>query len=330
MFFLKGGLMKFSKRKTALICGISGQDGAYLARLLLSKGYKVVGTSRDSSINDLTNLGRLGIADDVVLYSMALNDFRSVLQVLSKVEPDEIYNLAGQTSVGLSYGQPIETFESINTGTLNLLEGLRFLKLNARFYNAGSSECFGNTEGLCANEATSFKPKSPYAVAKAAAFWAVASYREAYGLFACSGILFNHESELRPERFVTQKIIKAAKRIKNGSGETLMLGNIEIHRDWGLASEYVDAMWRMLQQESADDFVIATGKSNSLKEFVVEAFSYLDLDWHEHVQVDLSLMRPSDITISCGDAAKAKAVLGWQSEATLKDIVHTMIGGCDN
>jgi len=324
----KGGLMKSSKRKTALICGISGQDGAHLARLLLSKDYKVVGTSRDSSTNSLNNLNRLGIVDDVVLYSMAPNDFRSVLQVLSDVEPDEIYNLAGQTSVGLSFEQPIETFDSINTGTLNLLEGLRFLKLNARFYNAGSSECFGNTAGVSANETTAFKPKSPYAVAKAAAFWAVASYREAYGLFACSGILFNHESALRPERFVTQKIIQAAKRIKNGSGETLLLGNLEIHRDWGWAPEYVDAMWRMLQQENADDFVIATGKSHSLKEFVVEAFSCLDLDWHEHVQVDLSLMRPSDITQSCGNADKAKAVLGWQSKSTLKDTVYTMIEGC--
>jgi GDPmannose 4,6-dehydratase len=320
--------MKSSKQKTALICGVSGQDGSYLASLLLSKDYKVVGTSRDASIGGLTNLCRLGIADDVVLYSMALNDFRSVLQVLSQVKPDEIYNLAGQTSVGLSFEQPIETFDSINTGTLNLLEGLRFLKLNARFYNAGSSECFGNTEGVSANETTAFKPKSPYAVAKAAAFWAVASYREAYGLFACSGILFNHESVLRPERFVTQKIIKAAQRIKNGSGETLMLGNIDIYRDWGWAPEYVDAMWRMLQQEHADDFVIATGESHSLKEFVAEAFSCLDLDWHEHVQVDLSLMRPSDIAKSCGNAAKAQAILGWQSEATFKDIVHTMVEGC--
>ena len=203
--------MKSSKRKTALICGISGQDGAYLARLLLSKDYKVVGTSRDSSINGLTNLCRLGIADDVVLYSMALNDFRSVLQVLSQVEPDEIYNLAGQTSVGLSFGPPREIFPTIMTGTLNLLT---LKKLNARLYNAGSSECFGNTEGVSANETTAFKPKSPYAVAKAAAFWAVASYREAYGLFACSGILFNHESVLRPERFVTQTFMLNVKELK--------------------------------------------------------------------------------------------------------------------
>lgn len=325
---MKGGLLKDSKQKTALICGISGQDGAYLASLLLSKGYNVVGTSRDASISGLTNLHRLGLAQDVMLHSMALNDFRSVLQVLSQVKPDEIYNLAGQTSVGLSFEQPIETFDSINTGTLNLLEGLRFLGLNARFYNAGSSECFGNTDGVPANETTAFKPKSPYAVAKAAAFWAVASYREAYGLFACSGILFNHESVLRPERFVTQKIVKAVRRIKNGSGETLMLGNLDIYRDWGWAPEYVDAMWRMLQEETADDFVIATGESNSLKDFVAEAFSSLDLDWNDHVQVDLSLMRPSDIAKSCGNAGKARAVLGWQSQATFKDIVHTMVAEC--
>lgn len=193
---------------------------------------------------------------------MAPKDFRSVLQVLSKVEPDEIYNLAGQSSVGLSFEQPVETMESITIGTLNLLEGIRFLGLSARLYNAGSSECFGNTGLSPAGENTVFRPRSPYAVAKAAAHWEVANYRDTYGLYACTGILLNHESPLRPERFVTKKIIAASCRIANGSSEQLRLRNIDVVRDWGWAPEYVDAMWRMLQQPSAEDFVIATGESH--------------------------------------------------------------------
>jgi len=191
--------------KKALICGVSGQDGAYLAQLLLNQGYTVCGTSRDAQISPFQNLVYLGIKDQVKLESMSLTDFRSVLQVLTKIQPDEIYNLAGQTSVGLSFGQPVETLESIATGTLNLLEAMRFLGAAIKVYNAGSSECFGDTGNIAAEETTPFRPRSPYAVAKATAFWEVANYREAYGLFACSGILFNHESPLRPERFVTQK-----------------------------------------------------------------------------------------------------------------------------
>ena len=202
--------------KTALIIGVSGQDGAYLSKLLLEKGYRIVGTSRDAQVSPFANLTRLGIRSLVATESMALNDFRSVIHILKKVKPDEIYNLAGQSSVGLSFDQPVETFESISIGTLNLLEGLRFLELPARLYNAGSSECFGNTNGQPADETTPFRPRSPYAAAKSAAFWAVSNYREAYGLFACSGILFNHESPLRPERFVTRKIVKAACSIARG------------------------------------------------------------------------------------------------------------------
>jgi len=258
--------------KTALICGISGQDGAYLAQWLLQQGYVVYGTSRDAQIASFRNLQKLGIYKQVYLESMALNDFRSVLQVISKVEPDEIYNLAGQSSVGLSFQQPMETLESITTGTLNLLETLRFTELPAKFYNAGSSECFGDTNGIAANETTPFHPRSPYAVAKAAAFWAVSNYREAYKLFACSGILFNHESPLRPERFVTRKIVATAVRIAQGSGEKLRLGKVSIRRDWGWAPEYVQAMWLMLQQEQADDFVIATGEDYSLEAFLIAAF----------------------------------------------------------
>lgn len=241
------------KKKLALICGISGQDGAYLARLLLEKGYEVHGTARDAQMSTFYNLQLLGVKDQITFHSMALNDFRSVLQALTKVQPDEIYNLAGQSSVGLSFDQPVETLESISVGTLNLLEAIRFLDRPIKLYNAGSSECFGNTDGQPANEETPFRPRSPYAVAKATAFWEVANYREAYNLFACTGILFNHESPLRPERFVTQKIIKSVCRIAAGSNEKLHLGNISIARDWGWAPEYVEAMWLMLQQDRAVD-----------------------------------------------------------------------------
>ncbi len=220
----------------ALICGVSGQDGAYLARLLLQKGYEVYGTSRDAQINSFNNLISLGIRKDVQTLSMIINDFRSVVNVIKNVQPDEVYNLAGQSSVGLSFDQPVETLESINTGTLSLLETIRFLDLPIRLYNAGSSECFGNTQNIGADESTSFNPRSPYAIAKSSAYWLVSNYREAYNLFACNGILFNHESPLRPIRFVTKKLISTACRIANGSNERLTLGNIDIIRDWGLAT----------------------------------------------------------------------------------------------
>lgn len=256
----------------ALICGISGQDGAYLARLLLDKGYEVFGTSRDTQVGRFTNLSRLGILPHVRLESMATNDFRSVLNVLRRTDPQEVYNLAGQSSVGLSFEQPVETLESMALGTVNLLEAIRFLERPIRFYSAGSSECFGDTGGYAANERTAFHPRSPYAVAKSTAHWLVANYREAYGLHASTGILFNHESPLRPERFVTKKIVKAAVRIAAGDRTNLTLGNIQIKRDWGWAPEYVDAMWRMLQQPTGSDFVIATGESNTLESFVEAAF----------------------------------------------------------
>src|SRR5215469_12593989 len=227
--------------KKALVTGISGQDGAYLAQLLLEKGYQVWGTSRDAQISSFKNLDRLKIREHVRLASVALNDFRRVIQVLFKAEPDEIYNLAGQSSVSLSFEQPVETQESIYIGTLNLLEAIRFAGKGIKLYNASSSECFGDLDGKPATEETAFRPRSPYAVAKAAAFWQVANYREAYGILACSGILFNHESPLRPERFVTQKIVRAACRIAGGAKEKLSLGNIDIQRDWGWAPEYVEA-----------------------------------------------------------------------------------------
>ena len=311
--------------KTALICGVSGQDGAYLAKLLLDKGYRVIGTSRDAQVASFGNLARLGIQNKVVCESMVLTDFRSTLQTLAKAEPDEIYNLAGQTSVGLSFQQPVEAFESIGVGTLNLLESIRFLNKSIKLYNAGSSECFGDTGRQPADEKTPFHPRSPYAVAKATAYWAGVNYRDAYGLFVSNGILFNHESPLRPSRFVTRKIIAAACRIKAGKQQTLELGDIAVYRDWGWAPEYVDALWRMLQLPEADDFVIATGESYSLQDFVAAAFAELGLDWRTHVKFDPSLRRPSEIMHSTGNPAKALRILGWKAETAMPEVVRKLV-----
>lgn len=310
---------------TALVCGISGQDGAYLAQFLLGKGYRVIGTSRDALMGNFPGLLRLGIRDNVEICSMALNDFRSVLQTLNRVAPDEVYNLAGQSSVGLSFDQPVETVESITIGTLNLLEAIRFTGRNIRLYNASSSECFGNSGADACHEDSPFRPRSPYAVAKAAAFWQVANYREAYGLHACSGILFNHESPLRPERFVTQKIVRAAQRIAAGSREKLTLGNLNIRRDWGWAPDYVDAMWRMLQQDTPADFVIATGQSHSLQDFVAQAFSSAGLDWRDHVGSDPGLFRPTDIETSRADPSRADKILGWRATRLMPEVVALMM-----
>ena len=314
-----------SEQKTALICGISGQDGSYLAELLLGKGYRVVGTSRDAQVSAFDNLTRLGIRDEVETVSMAISDFRSVLQVLHNSAPQEIYNLSGQSSVSLSFQQPVETLDSIGIGALNLLEAIRFLGEPMRFYNAGSSECFGDATGQPANEETPFRPRSPYAVAKSTAHWEVAIYREAYNLYACSGILFNHESPLRPERFVTRKIVSTAYRISKGSKEKLRLGNLEVSRDWGWAPEYVVAMWLMLQRDEPRDYVIATGKVNSLKDYCKHAFDCVGLDWNAHVEVDEELLRPTDLTISCGDAGLASAELGWQAETDMCGVIEKML-----
>lgn len=313
-------------RRRALICGISGQDGAYLAHLLLSKGYEVVGTSRDVEMSRFSNLTLLGIRDRVTLRSMTLSDFRSVLQVLSEVEPAEIYNLAGQSSVALSFEQPVETLESIASGTLNLLEAIRFIGRPLRLYNATSSECFGETTAAApANEATPFRPRSPYGVAKATAFWEVANYREAYNLFACSGILFNHESILRPARFVTRKVIQAAHRIAAGSTERLHIGETRVVRDWGYAPEYVEAMWLMLQQPEPLDYVIATGESHSLAEFIAAAFREVGLDWREHTETDRLLFRTTDILQSHADPALAYERLGWQAKMHMPALVTHLL-----
>ncbi|MDH3386497.1 MAG: GDP-mannose 4,6-dehydratase [Gammaproteobacteria bacterium] len=311
--------------KKALICGISGQDGTYLAELLLGKGYGVWGTSRDAQSSAFPNLVRLGILDQVKTISMAANDFRSVLQAINSCVPDEIYNLAGQSSVGLSFEQPAETLESIATSTLNILEVIRFLGRPVRFYNAGSSECFGDIQQGAADEESTFHPRSPYAVAKATAHWLVSNYRDAYGLFACTGILFNHESPLRPSRFVTKKIVRGAIDISQGKRKQLVLGDISIKRDWGWSPEYVDAMWRMLQTDKPDDYVIATGEANSLEDFVAAAFAELHLDWRKYVVKDKKLLRPSEITYNCGNAAKARHELNWQAEMKMRDVVREMI-----
>jgi GDPmannose 4,6-dehydratase len=309
----------------ALICGVGGQDGAYLAQLLLDKGYEVWGTSRDAQITDFRNLKALQIEPRVSLCSMAPTDFRSVLSVLTRGMPDEVYFLTGQSSVGLSFDQPVETLESITVGTLNILEAIRFLGGQIKLYHASSSECFGDVGQTPANEHTSFHPRSPYAVAKASAHWMVANYREAYGLFACSGILFNHESPLRPARFVTRKIVDSALRIAGGVDEKLVLGRLDIVRDWGWAPEYVDAMWRMLQQDKPTDFVIATGVSVSLEDFVREVFTNVGLDWRKNVVTDQKLYRPSDIDWNQGDASKAKVMLGWEAKTKMPELAKLMV-----
>jgi GDPmannose 4,6-dehydratase len=315
-------MMAMSRR--ALICGVSGQDGAYLAQFLLSKGYEVWGTSRDAQVSKFGGLRALNIIDKVKKLSMSPDDFRSVLQVFSEVRPHEVYNLTGQSSVGLSFEQPLETMSSISNGTLNQLEAIRFFDKSIRFYSAGSSECFGNTGDSAASELTAFRPQSPYAVAKAAATWHVTVYRRSYDLFACTGILFNHESPLRQERFVTKKIVSAAQRIAAGSNEKLKLGNIEIRRDWGWAPEYVEAMWRMLNRESPEDFVIATGVSQSLQQFVEVVFEEAGLNWRNHVIVDPAFLRPSDPLESIGNPTKAKLQLNWEPIFVGSDIPKKM------
>jgi GDPmannose 4,6-dehydratase len=315
-------------QKKALIIGVSGQDGSLLAKMLLSKGYHVCGTSRDAQIASFSNLKNLDIKEGIIFESLSLTDFRSVLQVIKKYQPDEIYNLSGQSSVGLSFEQPIETFESIALGSLNLMEAIRFLSIPCRFYNASSSECFGDTDKFGATETTPFLPKSPYGVAKAAAFWSVSNYRESYDIFACSGILFNHESPLRPSRFVTKKIVIEACKIAKIKKGKLSLGALDISRDWGWADEYIEAMWLMLQQEKPEDFVIATGSTYSLQDFVQMTFDYLGLDWKDWVLFDNKFHRPSDIVMSVANPSKAREKLGWTAKIRMPEVIERMINDC--
>ncbi len=310
--------------KTALICGVSGQDGTYLAAALLDKGYRVLGTSRTpQSALSGSALARSMIGRVEVL-AMTPSDYQSVLAAVVRAEADEIYSLAGQSSVGLSFEMPVETLSGIVFGTLHLLEAIRFTGRKARFYNAGSSETFGDLRGKPATEDTPFHPRSPYGIAKASAHMLVANYREAYGVHAANGILFNHESPLRPAQFVTRKVTSAAQRIAGGSGETLRLGRLDIVRDWGWAPEYVDAMWRIMQREETGDYIIATGRSASLAEFVAAAFATFDLDWRDHVVSDPSLGRPSDLDWSGADPSYSAQALDWTAQIHMPEVARRM------
>lgn len=313
--------------RRALICGVSGQDGSFLARHLLRNGYEVWGTSRDAQQSRFDGLVRLGIKEQVHLESMAPNDFRSVLSVIASCQPHEIYNLSGQTSVGLSFVQPVETLESILNATVNILESIKLLEPGIRFYNACSSECFGDTGGHPADESTPFRPRSPYGVAKAAAFWQLANYRDAYGLFACSGILFNHESPLRPDRFVTAKIVSAAREIAAGTRRELVLGNLSVARDWGWAPEYVEAMHLMLLASEPRDYVVATGKTSSLGDFLSAAFGCHGLAWQDYVKSDPQLQRPSDLTINRANPSLVQRCLGWRARTELPELVRKLSVG---
>lgn len=311
--------------KRALICGISGQDGTYLAKLLLDRGYEVWGSSRDAELATFDNLRRLGIYEFVQLVSLNLRDVGSVLSLLRRIRPDEIFSLAGQSSVGLSFEQPVETIESIALGALSLLEAIRLSDLDIRLYNAGSTECFGDTGDAVANERSPLNPCSPYAVAKASAFWTVANYRQAYGMFACTGILSNHDSPLRPRRFVTRKIVHAVASLALGHDVRLSLGNLHIERDWGWAPEYVEAIAAMLDQPSPADYIIATGSSHTLQEFMETAFELVGKDWRAYVTIDEHLMRPTDILRNKVDPSKAANCLGWKAKNHMKQVVSMML-----
>jgi GDPmannose 4,6-dehydratase len=312
-------------QRKAVITGICGQDGAYLAQFLLAKGYEVSGTSRNAETVDRSNLSRLGIQGNIQIHSLDLLDGDAVGQHLQASAYDEVYHLAGESSVGQSYSQPRAVIQGAQTATLNILESGRRLMPATRYFFAGSSECFGDTHGEPADELTPFRPQSPYAIAKAAAYWQVALYREAYRLHCCTGILFNHESPLRPDQFVIGKIVSSARRIAAGSDELLELGDISVQRDWGWAAEYVEAMWIMLQQMAPEDYVIATGKTCALRDMVAEAFSNLGLNWRDHVAYKESLRRPLDAPVVRGNPEKAKHVLSWQARTSGVKVARRMV-----
>jgi GDPmannose 4,6-dehydratase len=310
----------------ALVTGISGQDGSYLAELLLSKGYSVHGVLRKQPPSDTSRIEHLRKHQKLELHYADLTDFASVRQLVSMTRPDEVYNLASQSHVKISFERPIETVEANGVGCLRLLEALRAEgRTDARFFQAASSELFGTPEESPQTERTRFRPQNPYASAKALAFYAVQNYRDAYGMFAANGILFNHESPRRGEAFVTRKITRGAARIKLGLDRELVLGNLEASRDWGHARDYVDAMWRLLQADRAEDFVIATGKSHTIREFLSEAFGYLELDWSAFVRVDPAFFRPVDVNAVVGDATRLRTSLGWEPKTTFRELVREMV-----
>ena len=319
--------------KKALITGITGQDGSYLAELLLEKGYEVHGIIRRASTFNTDRIDHLYKDPHdpdarLFLHYGDLTDGTGLRRILERVQPDEIYNLAAQSHVKVSFEQPEYTADVVATGTLRLLEALRdYMQVSGRevrFYQAGSSEMFGAAPPP-QSEKTPFYPRSPYAVAKVAAYWYAVNYREAYGMFIANGILFNHESPRRGETFVTRKITRAAGRIKLGLQKKLYLGNLDAKRDWGFAGDYVEAMWRMLQQPEPDDYVVATGESHSVREFLEEAFGLLGLDWRDYVEIDPRYFRPTEVDYLLGDPTKAKEKLGWEPRVSFKELVKMMV-----
>ena len=313
--------------KRALITGISGQDGAYLAKLLVSKGYEVSGIIRRSSHAGVAahRLVWIGVLDRIRLLDGDLLDLSSLCRIVAETEPDEIYNLAAQSFVTASWQQPILTANVTAVGVTNLLEAVRLVRPKARFYQASSSEMFGKIQSPVQTETTPFYPRSPYAVAKLYGHWITVNYRESFGLHASSGILFNHESPLRGVEFVTRKVTDGVARIKLGLARDLRLGNIETQRDWGHAADYVRAMWLMLQQEHADDYVVATGCTTSVRDMCRIAFGHVGLDMESHLVIDPAFYRPAEVDVLLGDATKARTVLGWKPEVDLKSMIVEMV-----
>ena len=313
----------------ALITGVTGQDGAYLSRLLLDKGYEVYGMYRRLSSPNFWRLQYLGVLDKVKLIPADLFDSFSLIDAIKISQPNEVYHLAAQSLVGASFEQPIATGETTGLGTVRVLEAIKLVDRNIRFYNASTSELFGNkagkTQDILLNENSRFNPVSPYAMAKIYGYWGTRVYRESYGIFACNGILFNHESPLRGLDFVTRKISNAIGKIAVGEEKELLLGNMTTQRDWGYAPEYVKAMWLMLQQSQPDDYVIATGESHSVQEFVEEAFKIAGLDWRKYVRIDNKLLRPVDVLYLRGDSSKAEKILGWQPNVKFHKLVELMV-----
>lgn len=310
-------------KKTALITGINGQDGSYLAEFLLAKGYRVAGIVRRSSTETLQRLEH--IRNQLEIHQADLLDQSSLAQALGEVQPDEIYNLAAMSFVPTSWQQPVLTAEFTAVGVTRLLEAMRQTCPKARFYQASSSEMFGKVQETPQKETTAFYPRSPYGVAKAYGHYITVNYRESYGLFACSGILFNHESPRRGLEFVTRKITDAAARIKLGLATELRLGNLDARRDWGFAGDYVRAMWLMLQQTAAEDYVVSTGETHSVKEFVEIAFGHAGLDWQKYVKADPKFFRPAEVDLLLGDPSKAQTKLGWKIEVNFEQLVRMMV-----
>jgi GDPmannose 4,6-dehydratase len=307
----------------ALITGITGQDGSYLAEFLLEKGYQVIGMVRRTST---TNFDRIrDIQDKIILTQGDLLDQVSLVDIMKQHQPDEVYNLAAQSFVPTSWSQPVLTGQFTALGVTRMLDAMRMVVPEARFYQASSSEMFGKVREVPQNEHTPFYPRSPYGVAKVYGHWITVNYRESYDLFACSGILFNHESPRRGLEFVTRKVTHGAARVKLGLAEELSMGNLDAQRDWGYAGDYVRAMWLMLQQDEADDFVVATGQTRSVRQLLEVAFGYLGLDYRDHVQVDERFLRPADVDQLVGDATKARQKLGWEPEVTFEELIRMMV-----